>query len=102
MSSRAAVRLRCLVTALQAAEQIRAGRVEEVVAVEALDLVEHREAALEVARECDRDRAVELDHGRWLQGGERVVQRDDLGLRAALGVRSRDRRLQLVRTGSPH
>ena len=68
------------------------------------DRLEHREAGQRAVGHPDRDRAVDLDHRRRVEPGERTVQQRDLrpvGLRdgGRLRVQRGDRGLQLVRAG---
>ena len=55
----------------------------------------------DIARERDRHGVIQSDDRRGIAGYERLVQEDDLLSRATLGVRSRDRRLELVRPRPP-
>ena len=84
------------VTTVESTIEVGASRVELVVLVEPLDLVEEPEALVDAARERDRHRAVQLDHRRRGDLGEAVVQHVDLSPRPILGMRGRDRSLELV------
>src|SRR5689334_22375661 len=86
-----------LVPAPEPAEQVGAGRVEEVVVVEALDRLDEPESLLEPVCEGDGDGAVQLD-----DGGGREVEKprvEEGNLRPVdrlVGVERGDCRLQLV------
>ena len=73
---------------------------EVAVAVEPFDPVDHRQAALDVTGERDRDGTVEPDDRRRVELLERGVHVGDHARLGSLGVAGGDRRLELVRAGA--
>ena len=89
------------------AEEVRARRVEQVVAVERLgERVDERQPRRGAVGHRDGDRAVQLDHRRGVDPPQRAVERRDLrpvGVLRPRGARVErgDRRLDLVRARRP-
>src|SRR5947208_2728780 len=67
--------------AAEAAEEVGAGGGQEVIVAQRqrIDRVEGGEPVRRTMGQADRHRAVQLDHGRGRDDGERVVVRDDRG-----------------------
>ena len=77
--------------------QVGTCRVQKVVFIEPVDLGDQTEPFVDIACERNRHGMIQSDDRRGIAGYERLVEEDDLFSRATLGVRCRDRRLELVR-----